>query len=235
MKKMPFLQQLFAVAMPLVFGLSASPSLAGTVFVQPARPSARPPVSRSTTVTRPITVKGPVNVNRPVSVNRPVTANRPATATNRLPSLFQLPRSAQPLPPLTLQATSIATLPDGNYRVAALASRSLYPSFYTTNPYSASTLFTFRKLGNVITGNFEYLDNGLEACISGTVEGNTIVGQAYTNSGETFRLNQSYLGPDLSLQLGNAVTFNRYDASVLNLNGFTRINSGTTTPPAVCS
>ncbi len=227
MKKPLLLRQLLAVAVPLTFGFLASPSLAGTIFVrpvrQPVRQPVRPPVRESATTT----------TTRPVTINRSIV--RPAAVNNRLPSLFQLPRSAQILPPLTLQASSIATLPDGNYRVAALASRSLYPSIHTTNPYSASTLFTFRKLGNVITGNFEYLDNGLEACISGTVDGNTIIGQAYTNSGATFRLNQSYLGPNLSLQLGNAVTSNRYDASVLDLNEFTRISTGTVTPPAVCS
>ncbi len=211
MRNMPLLRKLFTVAIPLAFGLSAAPSLAGTIFVQPVR---RQPVRRT--------------------VDDRTVNNR--TVENHRSRLFQLPHSRRSLPPLTRQATSIATLPDGNYRVATLAlRRGLYSSSYTPDPYSASTLFTFRKLGNVITGSFEYLEDGLEACISGTVDGNTIVGQAYTNSGEIFQLNQRYLGDAIALQLGNAVAFNRYDASVLDLNGFTRINTGTAIPPAVCS
>lgn len=140
--------------------------------------------------------------------------------------------SSDNLPPLTRQATSLAALPDGNYRVASPAA---IEGSDTTDAYSASTLFTFRKLGDVVTGNFEYLNSDRQACISGNVTGNIITGQAYTDSGETFVLSRRYLGPSLTLELGEAVTFSRYDDSVLDLNGFTRINAGKTQPPIGCS
>ena len=139
--------------------------------------------------------------------------------------------STDNLPPLTRQARSLAALPDGNYRVASPAAIA---GVDTTDAYSASTLFTFRKLGDVVTGNFEYLNGDRKACIRGNITGNTITGEAYTDSGETFVLGQRYLGPSLSLALGEAVTFRRYDASVLDLNGFTRISAGTTQPPVGC-
>ena len=140
--------------------------------------------------------------------------------------------SADNLPPLTRQATSIATLPDGNYRVASPAAITGEDA---DDAYSASTLFTFRKIGDVVTGDFEYLDSDRSACISGNVSGNLITGQAYTDNGETFTLGRRYLGPSLSLELGEAVTFRRYNSSTLDLNGFTRINAGTTQPPVGCS
>ena len=139
--------------------------------------------------------------------------------------------STDSLPPLTRQATTLAALPDGNYRVASPAAIA---GTDTTDAYAASTLFTFRKLGDVVTGSFEYLNSDRQACISGSITGNTITGEAYTDSGETFILGRSYLGPSLSLELGEAVTFSRYDSSVLDLNGFTRINAGTKQPPVGC-
>lgn len=153
-----------------------------------------------------------------------------ARAATTRPSNNNLP--SDNLPPLTRQATSLAALPDGNYRVASPAA---IEGSDTTDAYSASTLFTFRKLGDVVTGNFEYLNSDRQACISGNVTGNIITGQAYTDSGETFVLSRRYLGPSLTLELGEAVTFSRYDDSVLDLNGFTRINAGKTQPPIGCS
>ena len=122
-------------------------------------------------------------------------------------------------------STEIAALPAGNYR-------------YTTGTSDisantdASPIFTFRKLGNFITGNFDYPLSGSRACITGTIEGNTIIGQAFSNSTGTTILGQRYLGENLSLRFDD--DFFSYDAS-LDLNGFNRINAGTTAPPSSCS
>lgn len=158
--------------------------------------------------------------------------------------------------------TSLAALPNGNYRVVSptglnnslqnsTLQNSTLPSsiglgnstldnspISNNNEFSQpedSALFTFRKFGNSIVGNFEYSDSDLAACVSGTVEGNTIIGEAVTGSRSTFVLGQAYLGPSLSLQLGEFVAGDRYTESTLDLNGFSRINAGTTAPPTACT
>lgn len=130
------------------------------------------------------------------------------------------------------QYRSISALPDGNYRVTTAAESSAANAF---DGAPNSALFTFRKLGDAVTGNFTYPNSDLSACVSGTVEGNTVTGQAFTRDSGTVVIGQTYLGPRLDLRLGDVGIGNRYNNAVLNLNGFTRINAGTTVPPAVCS
>ncbi|MGD1898098.1 MAG: hypothetical protein ACFB16_14230 [Phormidesmis sp.] len=127
------------------------------------------------------------------------------------------------------QETPIAALPDGNYRLTS------DPYADNDSPDTAVTQFLFRKLGDTITGNLEYLGNdGPKACISGTLEGNTVVGEASTNSTTNRVLGRNYLGDRLDLQLGDTANLNRYSDATLDLSGFTRINAGTVAPPAVC-
>jgi len=139
----------------------------------------------------------------------------------------------------TLNSTplNIAALPDGNYRVtssiggASAGSASMEDSDLN----SSGTQFLFRKLGDTITGNFEDFNEDLQACMTGTVQGNTIVGKVSTDSRITSVLGQSYLGSGLNLQVGETTGFNRYTNATLDLNGFTRVNAGSTTPPVICS
>lgn len=133
--------------------------------------------------------------------------------------------------------TSVAALPNGNYRVELptdFDDSTVDESTVLSQPGN-SALFIFRKFSNSIVGNFEYADGDLAACVSGTVEGNTIIGDAVTSSRSTFVLGQAYLGPSLSLRLGEFIAGDRYTDSVLNLNGFRRVNAGTVLPPTACT
>ena len=139
------------------------------------------------------------------------------------------------------QYSSIAALPDGNYRVTSTSAAldtsnlGLEKLGAESDSFQNVALFTFRKLGNTVTGNFTYLGSELNACVTGTIEGNTVTGQAFTRNSETVVIGQRYLGPGLSLRLNDAGIGDRYDNAILDLNGFTRINAGTSIPPAVCS
>ncbi|MEO1634907.1 MAG: hypothetical protein AAFS04_07495 [Cyanobacteria bacterium J06631_9] len=122
-------------------------------------------------------------------------------------------------------AADIAALPDGNYRFT-IGAGSLFSEADSDSPR-----FTFRKLSNVVTGRFDYPEDGVSACVTGTVEGNTVIGQAFTNSAGTSILGQRYLGSSLSLRFEDGFAGN--DAS-LDLSGFDRINAGSTLPPSSC-
>ncbi|MEM6452545.1 MAG: hypothetical protein AAF703_19790 [Cyanobacteria bacterium P01_D01_bin.105] len=121
---------------------------------------------------------------------------------------------------------ALSTLPDGNYRLLLSAS-----GVGESGAVTDGRLFTFRKLGNAITGNFDYVGSGDRACVTGTLQGNTVFGEALTNSAGINVLGSTYLGAGLSLQLSNAVNEN---AAVLSLDGFSLINAGTIAPPTVC-
>ncbi len=96
-------------------------------------------------------------------------------------------------------------------------------------------LFTFRKRGNVVTGNFGQIDGEIGACVTGTVSGNTITGQAYTNDEPVTVDGKTYLGQLRVLQLGTPVSNVRYDNSVMNVESLSRINAGTRLPVESCS
>lgn len=139
------------------------------------------------------------------------------------------PRPEAPLP----VSPTLASLPDGNYRMATAE----YPNRIVTDQEllaSGGYLFTFRKLGNTVTGNFGHIDHEEGACITGTVSGNTITGQAYTDDRPMTVDGQTYLDPERHLQLGQKVTNVRYDSSVMNVAGLSRINAGTRVPVESC-
>ena len=127
--------------------------------------------------------------------------------------------------------TSLAALPNGVYRAISPVEICGTSQFQTQ---SERTFFTFRKLGNRVTGNLEFPDRRLLACGSGTVEDNLIVGDAVTSPESSFVFGRDALVPIPSLQLGRFVAGNRYTNSVLDLNGFRRIETGTATPPSAC-
>ena len=138
-------------------------------------------------------------------------------------------------------AATLAALPNGNYRVVSAD----FPLRVVTDEElleSGGTMFTFRKFGEDVTGIFGYIDSEIGACVAGTLEGNTVTGQAFTNDEpvslernvEETDENPVFLGPGGFLQLGEEVAAERYDNSVLNLAGFSRINAGTRIPPESC-
>lgn len=126
--------------------------------------------------------------------------------------------------------TTIASLPDGNYRFTTAQGGASRGFINGELQESGDRVFTFRKSGESVTGNFVYIDSGQSACVSGVLQGNTVVGQAFTNSFGTDVLGQRYLGPSLSLQLGNGSG----NSAVLSLSGFSRINAGSVQPPTSC-
>lgn len=132
-----------------------------------------------------------------------------------------------------LPLSAIANLPDGNYRVtSATDPRNDISTAELSN--RGGRLFTFNKSGNTVTGNLNDFDSGLSACVTGSVEGDIVTGQAITDDLATDVLGRKYLDLGLALELGNQVGQNRYNNSVLNLSGFSRINAGEATPPTSC-
>jgi hypothetical protein len=171
-----------------------------------------------------------------VAVTPPATppaTTPPATTPPATPPATTPPAT----PPTTVTPPAAATLeslPDGNYRMAS----ATYPLRVVTDEellQNGGYLFLFRKRGNVITGNWGHIDHEEGACITGTVSGNTITGQAYTNDQPTTIEGKTYLDPMRVLQLGTPVSGLRYDGSVMNVASLSRINAGTQLPPESCS
>ncbi|EDX86789.1 hypothetical protein S7335_4495 [Synechococcus sp. PCC 7335] len=133
----------------------------------------------------------------------------------------------------SIQPLSVASLPDGNYRVTSAldATDGLSDVELVSN---GGRLFTFNKSGSTITGNFNDFDGASNACVIGSVDGNLVTGQVVTSNLGTNVLGRNYLDLGLTLELGEQVASDRYENSVLNLSGFSRINAGTTFPPTRC-
>ena len=167
-------------------------------------------------------------INQPLSnqsVSIAVNSNRPQASGNVANSgsggSGKLPLSA------------IANLPDGNYRVTS-ATNLRNDVGNAELASSGGRLFTFNKSGSTITGNLNDFDGGFSACVTGSVEGNIVTGQAVTNDLGADVLGRNYLDLGLALELGDRVGSDRYSNSVLNLGGFSRINAGQTSPPTRC-
>ena len=143
------------------------------------------------------------------------------------------PPTAQPTPSLM-----IGDLPDGNYRVAS----ATYPFRVVSDEElveNGGALFLFRKRGNSITGNFSYIDSEISACVTGTLAArNAILGRASvadkTDVVTDAETGVAFLGPAEYLQLGENVSGDRYESSILTLEGFSRINAGPVLPPESC-
>ncbi len=132
-----------------------------------------------------------------------------------------------------LPLSAIANLPDGNYRLTSAANlRNDVSTAELAN--GGGRLFTFNKSGSTITGNLNDFDGGFSACVTGSVEGNIVTGQAFTNDLGADVLGRNYLDLGLALELGDQVGGDRYNSSVLNLSGFSRINAGQISPPTRC-
>jgi hypothetical protein len=178
----------------------------------------------------------PGNSATPPTTGTP-PASPPATPpTSVTPPTTGTPPTSPPATPPTsvTPAPTLASLPDGNYRMAS----AQYPVRVVTDAellQNGGYLFVFRKVGNVITGHWGHIDHEEGACITGTVSGNTITGQAYTNDKPTTIDGKTYLDPMSVLQLGSPVSTVRYDGSVMNVASLSRINAGTQLPPETCS
>lgn len=156
----------------------------------------------------------------------------------RLAGAPQPPES--PAPPATQSdpVLMIGDLPDGNYRVASAS----YPPRVVSDQElveNGGALFLFRKRGNSITGNFSYIDSDIGACVTGTLAArNAVLGRANVEGKTGVVTNAetggAFLGPAEYLQLGENVSGDLYESSILTLEGFSRINAGSALPPESC-
>lgn len=160
----------------------------------------------------------------------------PETPAAGPPTEMPIPSSAVPQP----AQSTLEDLPNGNYRVTS----ATYPLSVVSDEElveNGGALFLFRKFGEDVTGLFSYIDSDVGACVAGTLEGNTVSGQAYTDDG--FSPEEStavFLGPGGFLLLGESdgeplrTGARSYNDAELNLEGFSRINAGTVLPPESC-
>jgi hypothetical protein len=135
------------------------------------------------------------------------------------------------------QPTSIAQLPDGNYRFwSGTPTKAVFSMSELTKLGGALALI--HKKGSQITTTFGYIDSDWSACVSGVASDNTITGQAFpfTNltSPTTTFVN---FGPSNFLRVRNPTKVSgreSYSEAILDLSGFSRINMGQIVPRKSC-
>lgn len=126
----------------------------------------------------------------------------------------------QPNPDLDL-----ANLPDGNYRVIS----ANFPMRVVSDEElleAGGALFLFQKVGDRITGIYGFIDHEGSSCITGTLSGNRVMGDAYAYS--------DAIRSGVFLTLGDDFEDGFYLDSVLDLSSFSRINAGTRLPVTDC-
>ncbi|MEL6157761.1 MAG: hypothetical protein AAFR18_00905 [Cyanobacteria bacterium J06627_32] len=153
----------------------------------------------------------------------------------------ETPAPETPIPEVPAPETSpedgpnLAALPNGNYRVVSAD----FPNRIVTDAElvdAGGTLFLFRKSGNQITGTFSYIDSELSACVTGTLDGNQVTGEAIAAEFASLEADKEsrFLGPGSFLELTSHLGEGRFERAVLDLEGFSQINSGTRLPVETC-
>ncbi|MEL6853574.1 MAG: hypothetical protein AAFO83_00525 [Cyanobacteria bacterium J06607_13] len=145
------------------------------------------------------------------------------------------PETPTPEAPTPDNGLDLSALPNGNYRVVSAD----FPNRLVTDAElvdAGGTLFLFRKFDDQITGTFSYIDSDLSACVTGTLEGNQITGEAIAANLADLEVDKEsrFLGPENSLELTNHLGEGRFERAVLDLDGFSQINSGTRLPVETC-
>lgn len=145
------------------------------------------------------------------------------------------PPVVEPTPPATTPPTtstapaqsSLSELPDGNYRVtsADLPFRVISTEELLT---SGGSTFLFGKTGNNVVGSFGYPETDISVCIEGTLDGNIVTGQAFSEGTE------GTIPDDDVLTLGEPAASEQASNAVLNLEAFSRINAGSRLPQTDC-
>lgn len=131
-------------------------------------------------------------------------------------------------------APTLASLPNGNYRMTSAEFDNRIVSDEELLE-SGGYLFVFRKFNDTVTGSLSQIDQETAACVTGIVNGNTVTGNAYTDSEPTTINGKTYLDPLGILLLGDAGSDGeKYTSSVMNVAGLFRINAGTRIPPESC-
>lgn len=127
----------------------------------------------------------------------------------------------------TASDVPLSNLPNGNYRLTSVAFP--FPIVSTQDLLEVdTTVFLFRKRGNSIVGTFGYPETDNNVCISGTLEGNVVTGQASLGSTE------ATVPQSNALRISGQEMGGRSMDAVLNLNEFSRINAGAVLPPLEC-
>ncbi|MEL6469700.1 MAG: hypothetical protein AAFQ74_08235 [Cyanobacteria bacterium J06623_4] len=159
------------------------------------------------------------------------TAQAPETPAPETPDL----EAPVPETPVPENGLNLSALPNGNYRVvsADLPNRIVTDAELVD---AGGTLFLFRKFDDQITGTFSYIDSDLSACVTGTLEGNQITGEAIAATLADLEIDKEsrFLGPANTLELTNHLGEGRFERAVLDLDGFSQINSGTRLPVETC-
>ena len=146
--------------------------------------------------------------------------------------------------------TPIASLRDGNYRFCS-SRTTLANALFPTRGRPANTAgacFRFRKQASQIVGDYYYPSVGASVCLTGSLRGNTITGQAIerllpgtaslVNYQQSVLTNWRAAGflkvADGSLIEGSNDAI-QYESASLNLEDFYRYNAGYVAPPSDCS
>lgn len=166
----------------------------------------------------------------------PSTVAKPSPTATPSPASSPKPSPAPPMAPG--KRPTIADLPDGDYRF--WNGKPDKPVLSNDDLLKAGgALFLFRKDKDRITGFFGHIDGEAGICLRGIPNGNTVSGFAYPfdqalmETGEEFKP----WGPSGFLQVRRPTQANGrrfYGSSILNLNGFNRINLGDRRPPREC-
>ncbi|WP_017716098.1 lysozyme inhibitor LprI family protein [Kamptonema formosum] len=146
-----------------------------------------------------------------------------------------------------VRTSTVASLPDGNYRYVS----AKFSSFNVSDDEllkAGGYEFRFRKKGNKLTGTLGQIDSGNTICMSGDISGNTVAGRAVEvseppfNPKDTIRsAGEEFVGWDLlggsilkvrrGKKVGNKI---EYASALMNLSGLNRINTGTRPAPVSC-
>jgi hypothetical protein len=147
----------------------------------------------------------------------------------------------------TVKTSTVASLPDGNYRYVS----AKFSSFNVSDDEllkAGGYELRVRKTGNKLTGTLGQIDSGNTICISGEVSGNTVAGRAVEvseppfntkdtikSAGEEFAAWDLMGGSILKVRRGKKVGNKiEYASALLNLSGLNRINAGTRPAPVSC-
>lgn len=180
-----------------------------------------------------------------VTVEESMPAAVPLTAIDRSPAINPTnitPTTVEPTPFEGTTLSTLAALPDGNYRyISGEADRRDYSTGELSQRGSA--VFLLQKEGNRVTGDLLPRVGLPGICVTGLASGNVITGAAYPydttdalpdsdrDLGETVEPYGSALQIRRTQQEGNRLY---YASAVLDLNNFSRINAGASLPPTQC-
>ena len=208
-------------------------------------PSVEPPAAR------PLPPSTPLSLPSAVEPAPPLTA--PPASPPALPP-FSQPSSVDPtnITPTTVNPTisddgtikTLAALSDGNYRyLSGEAEDRVYT--HEELQQRGGSIFVLKKEGNFVTGNLLPRVGLPGICVTGIASGNRVSGEAYPDGsaniaqpGDRSTSNSEQQGNE-ALQISQPTRTSSgglyYARAVLDLSSFSRINAGSSLPPASCN